>query len=34
MIVIVTLTYKLLENPLGKIFDGIPGGSAGFIPRN
>jgi hypothetical protein len=34
MIEVVTLTIKILENPLHKIFDGIPGGSVGFIPRN
>jgi hypothetical protein len=34
MTAIVTLTIKILENPLDKIFDDIPGGSADFIPHN
>jgi len=34
MIAIVTLTDKILENPLDKIFDDIPIGSADFVPRN
>jgi|GEM_PF-4283158 len=34
MIVTVTLTYKILQNPLDKIFDHIPGGSPDFEPRD
>jgi len=33
-ILIVTLTYKILQNPLDKIFDYLPGGSADFEPRD
>jgi len=34
MSAIVTLTDKILENPLDKIFDDIPIGSVDFVPRN
>jgi len=32
MITILTLPFKILKDPLDKIFDDIPGGSANFIP--